>query len=179
MGTVESRQDEITVRLDVQPFCRHDVVPQPERPELSLSRASRRGKSASKKRDQKSTTHDPLEIQLFQDTTALRSRKGDTGMFSYPRCRVLLTFRTAGSVLWRARQVFIPDCLVPDCNYVFYICSVHLARFLLSQPSSDSLSLLPATNLSSCHVLELGFVYTTTMHYMLPSTSQLDLVQDF
>ncbi|KAF8524207.1 hypothetical protein JB92DRAFT_1472256 [Gautieria morchelliformis] len=84
LGCVDSRMGELSVRLDVQEVPAHDAATR-TRSEPSHSRASKRSKAASKKRDIHSASEEPLEIQLFQDVTGLRSRKGDTG-----------------SVLWRA-----------------------------------------------------------------------------
>jgi hypothetical protein len=74
LGHIDSRSDVLTVKFELA-----DVQREPD------VAALRRGKKKSKKGvDRRSTTE--VEIHLAQNTTALRSRNGDTG-----------------SVLWRIR----------------------------------------------------------------------------
>jgi hypothetical protein len=77
LGFVDSRKGELLVRIDVKdPSHKESGAPQAI---PSSARTSKRGKAALRKDKQETKTGEPLEIQLFQDTTALRSRKGDTG----------------------------------------------------------------------------------------------------
>lgn len=70
------------MRIDVQQSPRNDNVTLTHNSEPSQPRSSKRRKAASKKRDNDIAKQHSLEIQLFQDTTGLRSRKGDTGNYS-------------------------------------------------------------------------------------------------
>lgn len=76
LGHVDSRKDTLSIQFELTASS----LPIPTK---SASR-SRKGKSARQTRSEE-TPH-VIEIELTQDKTALRSRKGDTG-----------------SVLWRAR----------------------------------------------------------------------------
>jgi len=104
---------------------------------------------------------------LFQDTTGLRSRKGDTGIYqcSLSSYDIRLTPESSRSVLWRARYCYSMNAQFPNPNLHFHILSVHLGRLLLSQPSPSDTPLLSTTSLSSCHVLELGFVFNSFILY--------------
>lgn len=80
-----------------------------------------------------------LEIQLAQDKTALRSRKGDTG-----------------SVLWRARYGII-SC-DPSTLLILYqlFCSAEFAQHVLRETATSPTALLDHDRLAEAHVLELG-----------------------
>lgn len=80
LGHVDSHKDILTVSFDLKP---RDAEP------LSVPRVGthrERKHKAEKKRVRRNPTGQTIEVQLAQDKTALRSRKGDTG-----------------SVLWIAR----------------------------------------------------------------------------
>lgn len=77
-----------------------------------------------------------VEIELFQDKTALRSRKGDTG-----------------SVLWKARYV----CFQNRLHKPNFRSSIDVGQLILQQYYSESTeSLLDRRLLETQHVLELG-----------------------
>ncbi|KAG1780798.1 putative methyltransferase-domain-containing protein [Suillus placidus] len=85
LGHVDSRKDTLSIRFEL-------TAPSPPTPssgatESKSASRSRKGKSARRTRGEE-TPH-VIEIELAQDKTALRSRKGDTG-----------------SVLWRASIAF-------------------------------------------------------------------------
>jgi hypothetical protein len=83
LGHVDSRRDSLAVKFELTPPTRYihldtsNVLPSPN---------GRNKKSGTSKRARKGGGEKTVEIKLAQDTTALRSRKGDTG-----------------SVLWKAR----------------------------------------------------------------------------
>ncbi|KAG1786037.1 putative methyltransferase-domain-containing protein [Suillus plorans] len=84
LGHVDSRQDTLSIRFEL------NAPSQPTSSGAAESKSasrSRKGRSARKTRGEE-TSH-VIEIELAQDKTALRSRKGDTG-----------------SVLWRASIAF-------------------------------------------------------------------------
>jgi len=78
LGHLDSRKDILDIIFDLNGMSD------------SKSKESRRGKrSKVQKRHQSGNENDKtIQIELFQDKTALRTRKGDTG-----------------SVVWKARQV--------------------------------------------------------------------------
>ncbi|KAG2355959.1 putative methyltransferase-domain-containing protein [Suillus spraguei] len=84
LGHVDSRKDTLSIRFELT--APSQATPSAAAESKSASR-SRKGKSARKTRREE-TPH-VIEIELTQDKTALRSRKGDTG-----------------SVLWRASIAF-------------------------------------------------------------------------
>ena len=80
-----------------------------------------------------------VEIELFQDKTALRTRKGDTG-----------------SVLWKAR--FVLWLLEIIFHETHFRSSIDVGQLILQQYYSNSTeSLLDRSLLERQHVLELGF----------------------
>ena len=81
-----------------------------------------------------------VEIELFQDKTALRTRKGDTG-----------------SVLWKARFVVCASRIGLH-KKTHFRSSIDVGQLILQQYYSDSTeSLLDRRLLETQHVLELGF----------------------
>jgi hypothetical protein len=78
LGYVDSRKDTLTVTFELNP-----PAGQPEMPSKSSTRKSRHGRKAP---NIEKIGNKTIEIELAQDKTALRTRKGDTG-----------------SVLWKAR----------------------------------------------------------------------------
>ncbi|KDQ19016.1 hypothetical protein BOTBODRAFT_28495 [Botryobasidium botryosum FD-172 SS1] len=146
LGSIDSRRDEITVKLEIDEpslpvtTAEHICTPaveglptspldsQPDESTSTPSPSPSKFRSKSIRAKRRSITKPTpktitVEVQLLQNTTSLRSRKGDTG-----------------SVLWRA--------------------SVHLARLLLTQhhfpPPPPQTPLLAPTRLSTSHILELG-----------------------
>lgn len=79
LGYVDSKTDTLSVKLEIYPPLL-DVATSP------VAKKSGNGRSTKARGKPKKVEPKVLEIELFQDGTALRSRKGDTG-----------------SVLWRAR----------------------------------------------------------------------------
>ena len=91
-----------------------------------------------------------VDVKLFQDKTALRTRKGDTG-----------------SVLWKARCVCILNRLHKAAHFR---CSVDVGQLILQQYYSDSTeSLLDFRLPETQHVLELGFapVFSVPRHRLI------------
>lgn len=84
LGHVDSRKDILSIRFELTAPSHQPSSPSKAAEDNSMSK-SRKGKSTRKARG-KDEAPQIFEIELAQDKTALRSRKGDTG-----------------SVLWRAR----------------------------------------------------------------------------
>lgn len=84
LGYVDSRKDTLTVTFELtgKPPTESD---QPGPTPTSATRRSRHGRNSKTPKAEKIGSH-TVEIELAQDKTALRTRKGDTG-----------------SVLWKAR----------------------------------------------------------------------------
>jgi protein N-lysine methyltransferase METTL21D len=98
LGSENSKEDALLVRIELKPPPT-TYEPQPAQIPETLSRNTGRRNRARKRKGSGSNTTvghggqcEPivLEYKLFQDTTALRSRSGDTG-----------------SVLWKARCAFL------------------------------------------------------------------------
>jgi predicted nicotinamide N-methyase len=85
LGHVDSRKDTLSIRFELAAPSK--PTSSSGAPESKLPSRSRKGKSLRKARAEESPH--VIEIELAQDKTALRSRKGDTG-----------------SVLWRASIAF-------------------------------------------------------------------------
>ena len=85
LGHIDSHEDVLTISLRIGKPRGNELGK-----EIGLSPASKKHKSrGAPKRKAQPTTYDDvetLEVEIFQDKTALRSRKGDTG-----------------SVVWHAR----------------------------------------------------------------------------
>ena len=79
LGHVDSHQDALTVEFAINRRQLEDIADS-----MTAAHSRRPGRSGQKSRPQPQDT--VIAIELLQDPTALRSRKGDTG-----------------SVLWRAR----------------------------------------------------------------------------
>lgn len=82
LGHIDSHEDTLTVTLNLG-------VPENADAPDDTARAGKRkarGSQTKKARNKKDTTNRTIEVEIVQDKTALRSRKGDTG-----------------SVLWHAR----------------------------------------------------------------------------
>ena len=74
LGFVDPRKGELSVRIEVTaPPPEESVAQNPS----SHAQKSKHSKTAVNK-DSGQAKH-PLEVQLFQDPSALQSRKGDTG----------------------------------------------------------------------------------------------------
>ncbi|OJA21668.1 hypothetical protein AZE42_09552 [Rhizopogon vesiculosus] len=84
LGHVDSRKDILSIRFELTALSHPTSSPSKVAEDNSASK-SRKGKSARRTRSDADAPH-TIEVELAQDKTALRSRKGDTG-----------------SVLWRAR----------------------------------------------------------------------------
>lgn len=101
LGYVDSHKDTLDVRFELKPS--HIV----ESELTILGRTGKNNKPTRKSRKVKEEAVKVVDITLYQDKTALRSRKGDTG-----------------SVLWKAR------CVVPrssSCTYpTLYSVSISL-----------------------------------------------------
>lgn len=127
LGYVDSRKPIMTVQFEL-------VRPKSD---LELPRLS---KGVKRRKAPKTVKEDPtiIEIQLIQDTTALRSRKGDTG-----------------SVLWKVRCS--TSIILVSCHPNFDALSVLFARIVLEQHLFDhGNALLNYDALEGAHVLELG-----------------------
>ncbi|EPQ56723.1 hypothetical protein GLOTRDRAFT_105536 [Gloeophyllum trabeum ATCC 11539] len=86
LGHVNSRRDTLTVTFELRP-------PTSEDPSVSAI------KNSSRRRKKKSMQEITIQVDLLQDTTALRSRTGDTG-----------------SVLWRA-SIALAEVILQEQHY--------------------------------------------------------------
>ena len=107
---------------------------------ISDNDPSVKGRKRAKKKKSNVETQ-TIEIQLFQDKTALRSRKGDTG-----------------SVVWKARCILFPLYLNDlDSMMANGMVSIELAQTLLQQYHAKMPeALFDPVSLNGSHLLELG-----------------------
>ena len=86
LGHIDSHEDTLTISLDLGVPAQDIAVP--ETTKTGHVRHRDRMSSGNRRKARKTRADDvgTLEVEIFQDKTALRSRKGDTG-----------------SVLWHAR----------------------------------------------------------------------------
>ena len=84
LGSVDSNKGELVLEIDYTPSATTSPevsipIPMMSTSPPSSSHAKRRKSSESSKKRRKDMSNKSLELTLFQDTTGLRSRKGDTG----------------------------------------------------------------------------------------------------
>ncbi|KAH9944679.1 hypothetical protein B0H21DRAFT_792119, partial [Amylocystis lapponica] len=132
LGHIDSNKDILTITFDLSAPEDHASMGN-SNPPAPVARATLRGSSKSRRK----VDAPVLEVELAQDKTALRSRKGDTG-----------------SVVWHARCVPAGVQVILNVNP---FSSVDLALLILRQcyhrvPDA----LLDPSTLRAAHVVELG-----------------------
>ena len=85
LGYLDSHQDVLTLEFTVR------AAEEAEGDASKIQQGHVKRHRQARKKHHKPPEEKTIQVQLAQDTTALRSRKGDTG-----------------SVLWRARYAYIP-----------------------------------------------------------------------
>ncbi|KAF8587886.1 hypothetical protein K439DRAFT_1652164 [Ramaria rubella] len=153
LGSVNSRQGELPVRIAVKTAPRQDCATPSSNSHPSHSHASKRGKGISSKRSHMEQEY--VEAQLFQDTTALRSRKGDTGSVlwraSVHLARLLLSQIHADHPLLSAD--YLSTSHVIELGAGTGLLSILLAPYVAHYTATDLPSLLPLIRKNQIHNL--------------------------
>ncbi|KIJ55493.1 hypothetical protein M422DRAFT_41449 [Sphaerobolus stellatus SS14] len=169
LGSVDSKQGELAVEIIYGPL--ESVSNEPTSPSVGSKR--RKSTAASRKQSQKDRPKS-LEITVFQDTTGLRSRKGDTG-----------------SVLWRA-SIHLARYLLSQLHYPSYASSVNTSDLRLCDvielgSGTGILSIVLAPFVNRFMATDLSYliplIHKNQVHNITPqdmprvSTTELDWVQ--
>ncbi|KAG5638562.1 hypothetical protein H0H81_011908 [Sphagnurus paluster] len=149
LGHVDSRKDTMSITFELSnPAISIPASSSLGAEEVPVKLSHRHKKTIQKKDKFKVTGGKTITIELAQDKTALRTRKGDTG-----------------SVLWKARFVSptYGHAISLNKSSQNHFCSVDFARLVLQQLHDQNFadaaetSLLDSSVLKNHHVVELGF----------------------